>query len=146
MLLSPVDPALEVLYSHFVTVNHLALEVTVDLVEVESVCTRDEALCLEDVCAELVDVAGSSRIVTCRLDTSCEGSCLYFESLYVISLPAVHAEVEVLKLLENFFCVNAEGCVSLFGDFVSLMDKCFFHNCYVVYCLLYLFWISMNLP
>ena len=129
MLLSPVDPALEVLYSHFIAVNHLALEVTVNLVEVESVCTRDEALCLEDVCAEFVDVACCARIVTCRLDTSGEGSCLYFESLYVISLPAVHAEMEVLKLFENLFCVNTKGCVSLFGDFISLMNKCFFHNC-----------------
>ena len=65
MLLRPVNPALEMFYSRFIAVNHLALEVTIDLVEVESVCARDEAFCLEDVCTEFVNVACCARIVTC---------------------------------------------------------------------------------
>ena len=65
MLLCPVDPTPEMLYSHFITVNHLALKVTIDLVEVESVCAWDEAFCLEDVCTEFVNVACCARIVTC---------------------------------------------------------------------------------
>ena len=46
MFCCPVDPALEMLYRHFVAVYHLALEISVDLVEIESVGTGDEALCL----------------------------------------------------------------------------------------------------
>ena len=64
MFLSPLDPALEVIYSHFVTVNHLALEVSVDFMEIESVVTWDEALSLEYVSAKFVDVACGARIIT----------------------------------------------------------------------------------
>ena len=64
MFLCPLDPALEIVYSHFVTVNHFALEVSVDLMEIESVVTWDETLCLEYVSAEFVDVACGARIIT----------------------------------------------------------------------------------
>ena len=70
MFLCPLDPALEVIYSHFVTVNHLALEVSVDLMEIESVVTWDEALSLEYVSAEFVDVACCTREVSCHCDAS----------------------------------------------------------------------------
>ena len=54
---------------------------------------------------------------------------LYLESFYVVSLPAVHAEVEVLKLLKCLLCVNSEFGITLFCDFVCLMYQCFFHDC-----------------
>ena len=57
-------------YCHFIAVNYLALEVSVDFVKVKSVVSRNEALCLEDVCAQFVDVASCSREVTCHCDTS----------------------------------------------------------------------------
>ena len=116
------------LHGHLVAVHDLALEVAVDFMEVESVATRDEALGLEDISTEFVDITRCSRVITCRLNTSREVSCLDFETLYVVGLPAVHAEVEVLKLLEHLFCVDSEFCVTLFRDFVSLMNKCFFHS------------------
>ena len=65
MLCSPVDPALEVLYGHFIAVNDLALKISVDFVEVESVGTRDEALCFKNICTKLIDGTCRARIVTC---------------------------------------------------------------------------------
>ena len=52
-------------YSHLVTVNHLALEVSIDLVKIESVVTRDEALCFKYICTKLIDGTCRARIVTC---------------------------------------------------------------------------------
>ena len=115
------------LYCHLVAVNHLALEISVDLVEIESVRARDEALCLEDVSTEFIECACGARIVAGGLDTSGEVACLYLETLYIVSLPAVHAQVEVLKLLKYFFCIDAKLCIAFFGDFIRLMDKLFFH-------------------
>ena len=118
---------MEIFRSHFVAVHNLALEVTVNLVEIEAVGSRDEALRLEDVGAEFVDVACRSRVVACCLDAACESSCLHLETFHVVRLPAVHAEVEVLKLCENLFCVDSKFGITLLGDFVCPADEFFFH-------------------
>ncbi len=83
---------------------------------------RDEALGLEDVGAELIDVACGSRVVSCGLDTSGEGPGLYLESLDVICLPAVEGEVEVLHLSEYLLGIDAEGGIALLGDSISFVD------------------------
>ena len=45
---------------------------------------------------------------------------LHLEALYVVSLPAMEGEVEVLKLLEYFLCVNTDFSVAFLRYFVSL--------------------------
>ena len=119
------------LHRHLVPVHHLALEITVDFVEIEPVAARNEALGLEYVRAEFVDVACGTRIVACALDSAGKCSSLNFKAFHVISLPAVHTEVEVLKLGEDLFCVDADGGISFFCKLVSLIDCCVFH-CYSV--------------
>ena len=114
-------------YSRFIAVNHLALEVTIDLVEVESVYARDEALCLEDVGTKFVDVACSTREITGGLDTTGKGTCLNFETLDIIGLPAMHAEMEILKSCENLLCVYSDGSITLFCQLVGFVDLIFVH-------------------
>ena len=58
------------LNAYLVTVYYLALEITIDLVEVETVSAWDERLSFEDICTKLIDVASCTWEVTCRLDTS----------------------------------------------------------------------------
>ena len=118
VLLAPVHPALEVLGEALVAVDELAAEVAVDLVQVQTVGSRDQALGLEDVGAELVDVAGLAGEVSGSLDASGEVSGA-FEAGYVVSLPAVHAEMEVLELLKHLFSVDSERGISFLRDLVS---------------------------
>ncbi len=125
VLSSPFDPVLEMLRSNLVPVYELSLEVTVDLVQIQSVSTGNKTLGLENVRAELLNVAGLTRIIACRLNSSSEVSCA-FKTCNVISLPAMHAEMEILKLVKDFFGVDAVGCISLLGDFISLL-YCLFH-------------------
>ena len=99
--------------------------------EVQTMVTGDEALCLEDVLTQLVDVTGSTREVACRLDTARHRTCLYLETLHVVGLPAVEREVEVLQLVQHFFCVNANGGIALFGNLIRISYEFFFH---VLYC------------
>ena len=70
VLLSPVDPTLEVGDVDLITVNDLPFEVAINLVEIQTVVARNEALCLQDVGTQLVDVTSLTRIVTCTLDAT----------------------------------------------------------------------------
>ncbi len=65
MLLCPLHPSLEVLNAHLVAVNELAVELTVDFVEVQTVSTCEQSLHLLDVLTQFVDVASLAGIVTC---------------------------------------------------------------------------------
>ena len=113
------------LYATFVPVYLLALEVSVNLMEVEAVGARDERLCLEYVSPEFIDVAGLARIVSGCLDASGEVSGA-FKSCNVICLPAVHAEVEFLELGNDLLGIYAILCVALLGYRISLACR-FFH-------------------
>ena len=68
--LTPINPALEILYGHFVAINHFTLEISVNLMEIQAVSAWNEALSLEDVAAQLVDVPSLTRIVACTLDAT----------------------------------------------------------------------------
>ena len=70
VLLSPLDPALELLYAHLVAVDELSSKVTIDLMEVYTVITGKQGLHKLKVSADLIDVAGTTRIVACGLDTA----------------------------------------------------------------------------
>ena len=86
---------------------------------------RDEALGLEDVRTEFVDVARCAGEVAGGLDAAGEGAGLHLEALDVVRLPAVHGQVEVLELGEHFFGVHADGGVTLLRNGVSLVDVLF---------------------
>ena len=119
VLLTPFHPALEVSRLNLVTVNVLALEITVDLVQVQTLCSTEEALHELDVAAELVDVAGAARVVAGRLDSACEGGVV-LEAHHVVSLPALEGDRGLLKKLYRFVCVHADGGVTLFGHLIGL--------------------------
>ena len=87
----------------------------------------DEALCLEYVGTELVDVACCTGEVAGGLYAAAHGAGLHFESVYVVGLPTVEAQVEVLHLLQHLLGVDTNFCVALFRYFVSLLDECLFH-------------------
>jgi hypothetical protein len=77
-----------VLYLHLVAIYELASEVTIDLVEVQTMITSDEGLYEFDVLTHLVDVTGTTRIVSCGLNTTTEG-LVALETYDVVCLPAV---------------------------------------------------------
>ncbi len=142
MFLSPLNPALEIFRSHLVAIDDLALEVSVNLVKIETVCPRNEALGLEYVGAELVDVACGSRIVAGCLDASRESAGLHLEALHVVCLPAVHAEMEILKLREHLFRVDSKFGIAFLGDFVCLVYEFLFHIFMFYICFMSVFQIS----
>ena len=65
----------------------------------------DEALGLQDVLPQFVNVAGSTREVSRRLDAAAQGTGLYLEPVHVVGLPAMQTQVEVLQLLQHLLCV-----------------------------------------
>ena len=89
VLLCPVNPALEIFDGHLVTVNHLALEIAVDFVQIQTVVARDKALGLQDVRTQFVNVAGRTGEVAGTLYAAAQCSGLNLETFYVIGLPAV---------------------------------------------------------
>ena len=108
------------IHRHLVPVHDLALKIAVNLVQVQPVTARDEALRLEDVGPQFVYVPGCSRIVPGALDTARESTCLDLEALHIVRLPAMHAEMEIPELLQHFFSVDAYGGISLFRQGISL--------------------------
>ena len=135
MVKKRLNPRLEIFYSNLVAVNYLSLEVAVDFVKVEAVVTRDKRLCLEDVLTEFVDIACCTREVASGLYAARHCASLHLEALYVVCLPAMEGEVEVLKLLEYLLCVNANLSITLLGNLVSFPYQFFFHNgmCFIVF-------------
>ena len=121
MLLSPLHPTLEVLYANLVTVNKLAAELTVGLVEVQTIGTSQEGLHFLDVLAQLVDVACLARIVACCLDTT-RGSYVALEAYYVVSLPAVQGDRSLLQGLDGLICVHTKSGIALLSNLVILCD------------------------
>ena len=138
VLPAPLHPALEVLGGDFVAIHDLAAEVAVDFVEVQAMGAGDEALGLEDVGTQFVDVARLARIVACGLDAPAEGACLHFEAGDVVGLPAMHAKVEVLHLAKDGFGVDAQLSIALTGYFVGFTYELFFHKIRVLGLLLFL--------
>ena len=88
VLLGPVDPALEVLHFYLVAIHELSSEVTVDLVEVQTVVTAKEGLYKLNILAHLVDVTCTTRVVACGLDTAAEGF-VTLEAHHIVGLPAM---------------------------------------------------------
>ena len=70
VLLGPVNPALEMFHLYLVAINELIAEVTIDLMEVQTVITSDECLYKLDVFTYLIYITGTTWIITCGLDTS----------------------------------------------------------------------------
>ena len=88
VLLGPVYPALEMLHLHFITIDELSTEITIDLMEVQTVVARNKGLDELDVLTYLVDITGTSRIVSCGLNAAREG-VVTLETHHIIRLPAV---------------------------------------------------------
>ena len=68
------------------------MEISIDFMKIESVAARDEALRLENISTKFVDIARCPRIISSYCKTTVKVSCLKFQSLHVICLPAVHAQ------------------------------------------------------
>ena len=115
-------------YSALVAVYEFAAEVAIDLVEVKAVLAGDEAHCVEHVGTEFIHIACLAGIVAVHLDAACERASLVFETGYVVGLPAVHAQVEILHLLKDFLCIDADSCIALFGNLVGFFDSFLIHG------------------
>ena len=121
--LGPVDPTLEVFYGHFVTVNNLALEIAIDFMQVQTVVSGNEAHGFEDIRTQFVDITGCTGEIARTLDAATEGTGLHFESFYIIGLPTMKGEVEVLHLFQYFLGINSDFRVALLGYGISLGKK-----------------------
>ena len=96
VLPGPLYPALEIIDRHLVPIYHLPLEVSVYLMQVEAVLTGYQALGLEDVLTQFVDVARRTGKVARALYAAAHGSGLYLKSLHIICLPAMQRQMEIL--------------------------------------------------
>ena len=54
VFLCPINPRLEVLNCYLISVNNLALEITIDFVKVKTMITWNKALCLQNILTEFV--------------------------------------------------------------------------------------------
>ena len=124
--LRPLDPALEMLDTDLVTVDELASEISINLMEVDTVVTSEKGLDKLEVSADLIDVACTSGIVAGGLDTSGKAS-VALESHHVVCLPAMKGNLLLLKLLDSLVCVDTDGGVALFGHLIGLDDFLLVH-------------------
>ena len=111
-----------------VAVHLLAAEIAVDGMDAQAVRTGDQALGLLDILAYLLDITGLAGIVTGSLDTARKLAVRVFETGYVIRLPAVQREGDILQFLQRLVGIDPDLCIALFGGLVSLDDLCFFHS------------------
>ena len=122
----PLDPALEMLHVHLVAVYILALEVAVNLVEVQAMVTGDKALGKEDILLQFFHIARAAGIVAGGLDTAGKAG-LAFKAHNVVGLPAVQGNGSLFQRRDGFVGVNADGGIALFGNLIRFKDVCFFH-------------------
>ena len=123
---SPLHPALEMFGADLVTVDELAAELAVDLMQVEPVSAGYQGGCHLDVGTEFFDVPGLAGIVAGGLDAAGEGAGV-LEAGYVVGLPAMEGNLDVLQLFQGRIGVDAQGGIALFCDFVRLEDELLFH-------------------
>src|SRR5574344_2451015 len=88
ILLSPVHPCLEITCIYLITVYEFIFEITISLVQIKTKSTREQTLYLLDILTDLVNIASTAWIVTCRLNTTRQ-SFITFKAHHVISLPAM---------------------------------------------------------
>ena len=81
----------------------------------------DEALCLQNILTEFVNIASCTREITCALDASAHGSCLHFKTMHVIGLPAVERQVKILQLLQHSLRIYAYFGISASCHFICLV-------------------------
>ena len=88
ILLGPLHPTLEILYAYLVTVYELAIELTIDFMEIQAERTSQERLHFLYVLTQFVYVASLAWIVACRLDAT-RSSLATLKTYYIVCLPAV---------------------------------------------------------
>ena len=89
MLFTPFNPALEMFRLYLIAVYHFTLKISVDFVQVQTVCTRNIRSGFQNVGTQFIYIASFARIITGCLNTSAQCTCLHFKSRYIISLPAM---------------------------------------------------------
>ena len=104
---------------HLVAIHELASEITVYLVEVETVASCDQVLGELDVIAYLTDVASASRIVAGRLDSSRQ-TCIAFKTDNVVGLPAMEGNLGLPEDLDSLVGIHTYGCIAFFGHLIGL--------------------------
>ena len=124
---APLYPALEVFGRYLVAVNESAAEVAVYFVEVEAVLAGNQAHGIQNVGAELVDIAGLAGVVAVYLNAACEAAALVFKAGNVVGLPAVHAQVEILHQFEYFVGIDAYGGIAFACYLICTCDEFAFH-------------------
>lgn len=90
-----------------VTVDFLALEVTIDGVEIEAVSSRKQAQYFLKILAELSNTARFARVVASDSEASAERAGVGFKATYVIALPAVQRDGGAGEGCECLFYIDA---------------------------------------
>ena len=128
LLLCPLHPTCELLYGYLVTVDLLAPELTIYLVEIETEGTSEERVYLFNILSEFIDIASLARIVTCTLDTA-RSSLTTLETNYIVSLPAMQRDRSFLQCLDSLVGIYTQSSIALFCNLVILQNQICFHNC-----------------
>ena len=119
LFLRPLYPTVEMFRLDLVPIDKLATEVAINLVEVKSVITCEKALRKSHIGTHLIDVAGTTRIVTRRLDSTTQGF-IPFEAHHIIRLPAMQADRRFFQLSDGKVGIDSDSRIALFCNLVRL--------------------------
>ena len=123
----PLYPTFEVSRFYLVTVNKFATEVTIDFMKIQAVSSRNIAGCFQYVLSQFFHITSLARIVSGSLNAS--GQCtLCFKSGYIICLPAMQGEGNLLQGVHCFLYIYADSCVTFFCHFIGFLNQFFFHD------------------
>ena len=125
-LLSPREPALELLRRVGVAVELFAAELGVAGMQAELHLPGDEAQRLVDVRAQLVRRGGAPGIVARRRDAAGQLADAV-EADQVVPLPAVHRHGDPVGQLDRAVDVDARPAVDIFCILVAFYYGCFVH-------------------
>ena len=130
ILLGPVNPALEVLYLHLVTIHELTAEVSIDLMEVQTVVTGDEGLHELDVLTHLVNITGTTRVIAGGLNATREGF-VALKADHIVGLPTMQGDLLFLELVQYGIGIDTNRCIAVFRYGISFFYQFCFHILFV---------------
>src|SRR5438093_2648575 len=120
--LRPVDPAREVFGADRVAIHASCAELSVERVQVETMCARNEGQGPRGVAPELVGSARFTRIVAGRGKPPTQLAVQLLESPDIVSLPAMERDGNRRKPSESCIGVDADVGVLLPGESVGGFD------------------------
>ncbi len=90
--------------------------------EVKTMLAWDERHGIKNIGTELIDITCLAGVVAVDLDATGETAVVRLETCHIVSLPAMHAQMEILHLVEHLVSIDTEGGITFAGYLISLLD------------------------